>query len=87
MLKVDGDSMIQAGIEPRDHVVVRRQADVDNYDIAVAVVDDEATMKKIVKMGDSIMLMPENSKYEPIMKKADEIFIAGKIVGVLKSLG
>ncbi len=38
--------MIQAGIEPRDHVVVRRQADVDNYDIAVAVVDDEATMKK-----------------------------------------
>lgn len=87
MLKVDGDSMIQAGIEPRDHVVVRRQADVENYDIAVAVVDDEATMKKIVKMGDSIMLMPENSKYEPIMKKADEIFIAGKIVGVLKSLG
>ncbi len=87
MLTVDGDSMIQAGIEPRDHVVVRMQKDINNYDIAIAIVDEEATMKKIVKMGEHVMLMPENNKYEPIMKKAEEVFIAGKVVGVLKSWG
>lgn len=85
MLKADGDSMLQAGIDTRDYVIVRKQNTIDNYDIAVAIVDEEATMKKIIKMQDKIMLMPENSKYEPIQKRADEVYIAGKVVGILKT--
>lgn len=85
MLRADGDSMLGAGIEPRDYVIVRKQQTVDNYDIAIVVVNDEATMKKVVRMGEHIMLMPENSKYEPMMCNPDNVWIAGKVVGVLKS--
>lgn len=86
MLKADGDSMIKAGIDidTGDYVLVRNQNVVDNYDIAIAVVDDMATMKKVMKMGDNIMLIAENSNYEPICKPSNEVYINGKVVGVLK---
>ncbi|MCT4599183.1 MAG: type I restriction enzyme HsdR N-terminal domain-containing protein [Vallitalea sp.] len=84
MLRADGDSMLNAGIDPGDYVLVRIQQSVDNYDIAIVIVDDAATMKKVVKMGEKIMLMADNSKYEPIIRYANEVFINGKVVGVLK---
>lgn len=84
MLRVDGDSMLNAGIDYGDYVLVRNQQSVDNYDIAIVVIDDSATMKKVVKMDDKIMLMADNSKYQPIIKHPNEVFINGKVVGVLK---
>lgn len=85
MLKADGDSMINAGIDHGDYVLVRLQQHIENYEIAVAVVDDSATMKKIVKMDSNVMLMPENSNYQPIIKPSHEVYINGKVIGVLKN--
>ena len=84
-LTVTGDSMIGAGIDKGDTVIVNRQQSASNGDIVVAIIDEEATMKKFMPMGDSILLISENEKYEPIQMKKEDVLINGKVIGVLKN--
>jgi repressor LexA len=87
LLRVRGDSMIQAGILDGDIVVVRRQADARNGEIVVALAGDdesadEATVKRFFREGDRIRLQPENDALEPIY--AAHVQILGKVTGVFR---
>ena len=84
MLKVKGDSMIDAAICDGDWVVVREQHPADNGDIVAALLDDEATVKVFRQVDGHTWLMPRNSNYEPIM--GDRATVMGKVVSVLRSL-
>ena len=84
MLKVKGDSMIDAAICDGDWVVVREQHTADNGDIVAALLDDEATVKVFRQVDGHTWLMPRNSNYEPIM--GDRAPVMGKVVSVLRSL-
>jgi repressor LexA len=89
LLRVRGDSMINAGILDGDIVVVRRQQDARNGEIVVALAGDdesadEATVKRFFKDGDRIRLQPENDAHDPIF--ARHVQILGKVVGVFRSL-
>lgn len=83
-LAVTGDSMIGAGIDKGDTVIVHRQESAQNGDIVVVIIAGEATMKKFMRMGDSILLLSENENYEPIQMQKEDVFINGKVIGVLK---
>ncbi len=67
MLKIRGDSMVNAGILNNDMVLVERRNTAKNRDIVVALIEDEATVKTYYKEKDSIRLQPENDFYEPII--------------------
>lgn len=69
LLRVRGDSMIEAGIFDNDIIIVRRQNVAENGDIVVALIDDEATVKRFYKEHDHIRLQPENKAMEPIIVK------------------
>jgi repressor LexA len=89
LLRVKGDSMINAGILDGDIVVVRREQTAENGDIVVALagedeVADEATVKRFFKESGRIRLQPENDELEPIF--ADHVQILGKVTGVFRSL-
>ena len=84
LLRVEGDSMIDAGIHDDDLIVVHRQATADDGDIVVALVGDEATTKRLFRDGGRIRLQPENELYEPIV--VDDVDIVGRVVGVLRRL-
>lgn len=85
ILKVRGDSMIGAEIDNGDYVVIEPCSTADNRDIVAVATDSEnATLKRYMKMGDSILLIPENEKYEPIQIKSDQAKIMGKAIGVIK---
>lgn len=84
MLKVQGDSMIDAAICDGDWVVVRRQPDAVNGDIVAALLGDEATVKTFKKAAGHVWLMPHNENYAPI--PGDEAQILGKVVTVLRAL-
>jgi len=87
MLKVRGDSMIEAGILDGDYVVVRRQPDAESGDIVVAAIgDDEATVKTLRKRRAKVVLVPANPAYCEIELAADEVVIYGKVVTVLRRL-
>lgn len=83
-LTVTGDSMVNAGIDKGDWVIVHQQSTAQPNDIIIAVIDDEATMKKYMPMGDNVILMAENSNYEPILMRSEDVRINGKVIGVLK---
>jgi repressor LexA len=88
MLRVVGDSMINAAIADGDWVVVRRESDVENGDIVVAMIENdasdepEATVKTFKKSADHVWLIPHNPAYTPIL--GDEATILGKVVAVLR---
>lgn len=84
-LKVTGDSMIGIGIDKGDLVIVHKQNTAQNGDIVIAINNHEATMKKFMLMGDSVLLLSENPNYEPIQMKREDIIIIGKVIGVMKS--
>ncbi|WP_391204686.1 transcriptional repressor LexA [Psychrobacillus sp. L4] len=84
-LTVTGDSMKGAGIDKGDTVIVNRQQSASNGDIVIAIIDEEATMKKFMPMGGYILLISENEKYEPIQMKKEDVLINGKVIGVMKS--
>lgn len=85
-LKVRGDSMINAGIMEGDLVIIQPQKDASNGDIIVALLEDEATMKRYSLVNNKIYLIPENEKYEPIIIDNNEDFsIVGKVIGVFRS--
>lgn len=85
-LKVRGDSMVNAGILEGDLVIIQPQKEAANGEIVVALIGDEATMKKYVVEENKIFLVPENEKYEAIIIENDEDFsIIGKVIGVFRS--
>ena len=88
LLKVQGESMIGAHICPGDQALVRRQSAAENGDIVVALLNDEATIKRIFFRADGIVLQPENPAMPPIqVKKGEKSFqIVGKVVGILRRL-
>lgn len=81
-LRVKGDSMVEAGINDGDIVVVRPQPTADRGDIVVALLDDEATVKKFDRRGAKVYLHPANRSYQPIVR--DEVEIAGLVIGVIR---
>lgn len=83
-LRVEGDSMIGAGIQGGDLVLIRMQPTADNGQIVACKVNgDEATLKRFRQQGDTVILMPENPKYDPLIVPASD-FNSGyaKILGV-----
>ncbi len=85
-LKVRGDSMINAGILENDLVIVSPQKEAINGDIVVALLHDEATMKKFEIRENKIYLVPENEKYKPIeVDNVEEFSIIGKVIGVFRT--
>lgn len=85
-LNVEGESMINAGILPGDVVIVRRQQTADPGDIVVALVDDEATVKRLVHRRGQWILMPENPNFHPIVPPQQDLRIVGKVVEVRRWL-
>lgn len=84
MLKVSGDSMIDAAICDGDFVVVRQQRDAENGDIVAAMLDGEATVKVFRRRDGHTWLLPRNSAFEPIL--GDHAEVLGKVVAVLRSV-
>jgi len=84
ILRVRGDSMKNAGILEGDYVVVRRQETADDGDIVVALVGEEATVKRFFKESDHVRLQPENETMEPIRSR--EVRLMGRVVGVFRSV-
>ena len=86
VLRIEGDSMINAGIINGDLVVVHPQQQAANGEIVVARVNDEATTKRFYSEGRTIRLQPENDNYEPIIVNAADLELVGRVVGVLRQL-
>jgi repressor LexA len=82
VLRVAGESMRDAGILEGDYVIVRRQDTAEDGDIVVALVEDEATVKRLYRESDHIRLQPENSAMEPILVR--DVTILGQVVGVCR---
>ena len=86
MLRVDGDSMINAGIRNGDVIVVNGSLSYEDGDIVVARISDETvTVKRIYRESTYIRLQPENDAYEPILVPYPEVEVAGKVVGLMRS--
>jgi repressor LexA len=86
MLRVQGDSMLNAGIFDGDLVVVRRGSEARNGEIVAALVDgEEATVKRFERDGDAVMLVADNPAYEP-MRFTSDVSILGKVVAVLRTV-
>ncbi|MCW2651375.1 MAG: SOS-response transcriptional repressor, LexA [Mycobacterium sp.] len=84
LLKVIGESMIDAAICDGDWVVIRQQSVADNGDIVAAMIDGEATVKTFKRTGNQVWLMPHNPAFEPI--PGNEAAILGKVVTVIRKL-
>jgi repressor LexA len=85
LLRVRGDSMINAGIHEGDLVIVRPTKEVKNNDIVVALLQDEATVKRFVQIKNRAYLKAENPDYPNIYPK-EEWMVQGKVVGVIRNL-
>ena len=87
LLRAVGDSMIEAGIENDDFLLIRPQKDAANNEIVVAMIEDEATVKRFIKKDGQIILKPENPTMQPIPINSEKKFeIIGKVVDVIKRL-
>jgi len=84
VLRVRGESMIDAGILPDDYVVVRPQETAQDGEIVVALVGEEATVKRFFRESDHIRLQPENTTMEPIRSR--DVRVLGRVVGVFRSV-
>jgi repressor LexA len=85
MLRVRGDSMIEAGILDNDLVLVKQQSTANNGDIVVALIGDEATVKTFYREKDHVRLQPQNSYMEPIIVR-DNITVLGRVIGVFRKM-
>jgi repressor LexA len=85
-LRVHGESMTGAGILPGDIVVVRRQSRAETGEIVVALVGDEATVKRLRVRGKRVELHPENPAFEPVVPDPKQLSILGKVVEVRRYL-
>jgi len=88
LLRVKGDSMIDAHIQDGDFALVKPQKDAENGEIVVALIDDEATIKRIFKKRNLIRLEPANPNMEPIVIKKGEkkVTIVGKVIGIFRKM-
>lgn len=86
LLKVKGDSMIEDHIQEGDMVVVRQQSTAEDGQIVVALVGDEATIKRFYKEKDRIRLQPANPNYQPIYASGAQVTIIGRVMGLMRSL-
>jgi len=84
VLRVRGDSMKDAGILPGDYVVVRKQETAEDGEIIVALVGEEATVKRFFRETDHVRLQPENETMEPIRSK--DVRVLGRVVGLFRSV-
>jgi repressor LexA len=82
MLRVSGESMIDAGIMDGDYIIVKQQETAINGEIVVALIGDEATVKRFYKKGNRIELRPENKTMEPII--VTDVAILGTVVGLIR---
>ena len=87
-LKVTGDSMIEAGIHEGDWAVVKPQSRVTNRDIVVALIGEEATVKRFFKENGAVRLEPAHPRMKPIVVRpgGDEVRIIGKVVAIIRKL-
>jgi repressor LexA len=87
MLRVRGESMIDAGILPGDYVVARQTAEASKGDLVVAgIPGEEATVKTYTRKGDKVVLLPANPSYQPIELDPADVAIYGKVVTVMRRL-
>lgn len=82
-LRIKGDSMLGAGIFPDDIVFIRKQETLENGEIGAILIENEATLKKFYRNNGTIVLQPENDKYQPIILTNGDVRILGKLVAVL----
>lgn len=82
LLRVRGDSMVNAGIFDRDYILVEQRNTAENGEIVVALVEDGATVKRFFKEDGHYRLQPENDAMEPII--VDEVTVLGKMIGLLR---
>lgn len=85
MLHVKGTSMINAGIQSGDKIVVRRQQTANDGEIVVALVGDSATVKRLYRKNGKIVLHPENDVLADFIYEPEEVMILGKVVGLLRT--
>lgn len=85
MLRVQGTSMIDAGIMDGDKIIVRRQETAQNGDIVIALVDDSATVKRFYAKNGQIILHPENEALSDMIYSPEEVSILGKVVGLMRN--
>ena len=85
-LRVEGDSMVDADIKNGDFIIIQKQSQVNQGEIAVVLINDEATVKRVYKEGDKIRLQPENESMSPIIidPKEKQITIIGKVKDVIR---
>jgi len=88
LLRVVGDSMIDAHIQDGDFALVKPQPNAENGEIIVALIEDEATIKRVFQKRDLIRLEPANPKMEPIVVKKGEkkVTIVGKVIGIFRKI-
>ncbi|MCX5807701.1 MAG: transcriptional repressor LexA [Proteobacteria bacterium] len=84
-LKVVGDSMKEAGIFHGDFVIVKPQHIIEHGEIGVAIIGDEATVKRILFEDCRVILKPENSNMESVTYSPEEVTIAGKVIGLVRN--
>lgn len=85
-LEVDGDSMIKAGINDGDIVIIRKSERAENGDIVVALVDgEEVTLKRFRRSGNKIILEPENDSYEPRVLEPERVQVQGHLVSLMRT--
>ena len=82
-LRIQGESMIKAGIFDNDIVIVKRTPVAENGEIVVALVDDSATVKRFYKENGHFRLQPENDAFEPII--VDEVILLGKVISLVRN--
>jgi len=83
-LRVRGDSMVEDGIHDGDLILVRKQANADNGQTVVALIDSEATVKRFYQKGSSVELHPANLRMKPLVVDAGKVIIQGIVVGLIR---
>ena len=86
LLRVDGDSMVGDHIMDGDLALIRQQNTADQGDIVIAMIDDEATLKRFYREGDFIRLEPRNPNYASIVVRADVVTIIGKAIKIVRDI-
>ena len=85
-LKIKGDSMIEAGIFEGDIALVTPTNEAHNRDIVVALIEDEATIKRFFLKRNTVTLMPENKNMEPMKFSSKDVMIIGKVIGIMRTI-
>ncbi len=86
LLKVEGESMINAGIEEGDYLLVNKAKEAMENDIVVALIDGEATVKRFSRRGNAIILKPENPEMEPVRIMGGDFSVLGVVVSIIKNI-